>query len=100
MWEQNGIVVTNNKGASTSNVGDYANPARFYKSSNVTIQAPGEIISISIDCKGLDAKYVTPWGTADNGIVTITLDGTSDTYTFNNLSAQARAYSMTVTYLE
>ena len=100
VWEQNGIVVTNNKGASTSNVGDYANPARFYKSSNVTIQAPGEIISISIDCKGLDAKYVTPWGTADNGIVTITLDGTSDTYTFNNLSAQARAYSMTVTYLE
>ena len=91
VWEQNGIVVTNNKGASTSNVGDYANPARFYKSSNVTIQAPGEIISISIDCKGLDAKYVTPWGTADNGIVTITLDGTSDTYTFNNLSAQARA---------
>ncbi len=100
VWEQNGIVVTNNKGASTSNVGDYANPARFYKSSNVTIQAPGEIISISIDCKGLDAKYVTPWGTADNGIVTITLDGTSDTYTLNNLSAQARAYSMTVTYLE
>ena len=100
VWEQNGIVVTNNKGASTSNVGDYANPARFYKSSNVTIQAPGEIISISIDCKGLDAKYVTPWGTADNGIVTITLDGTSDTYTLSNLSAQARAYSMTVTYLE
>ena len=100
VWEQNGIVVTNNKGASTSNVGDYANPARFYKSSNVTIQAPGEIISISIDCKGLETKYVTPWGTADNGIVTITLDGTSDTYTFNNLSAQARAYSMTVTYLE
>ena len=100
VWEQNGIVVTNNKGASTSNVGDYANPARFYKSSNVTIQAPGEIISISIDCKGLDAKYVTPWGTADNGIVTITLDGTSDTYTFNNLSAQARAYSMTVTYID
>lgn len=100
VWEQNGIVVTNNKGASTSNVGDYANPARFYKSSNVTIQAPGEIISISIDCKGLEAKYVTPWGTADNGIVTITLDGTSDTYTLNNLSAQARAYSMTVTYLE
>ena len=100
VWEQNGIVVTNNKGASTSNVGDYANPARFYKSSNVTIQAPGEIISISIDCKGLEAKYVTPWGTADNGIVTITLDGTSDTYQLTNLSAQARANSITVTYLE
>ena len=100
VWEQNGIVVTNNKGASTSNVGDYANPGRFYKSSNVTIEAPGEIVSISIDCKGLESKYVTPWGTAVDGIVTITLDGTSKTYSINNLSAQARAYSMTVTYLQ
>ena len=37
VWEQNGIIVTNDKGASTSNVGDYANPGRFYKSSTVTI---------------------------------------------------------------
>ena len=100
VWKQNGIVVTNNKGASTNNVGDYANPARFYKSSNVTIEAPGEIVSISIDCKGLESKYVTPWGTAEDGIVTITLDGTSKTYSISELSAQARAYSMTVTYLE
>ena len=100
VWEQNGIVVTNDKGASTSNVGDYANPGRFYKSSNVTIEAPGEIVSISINCKGVESKYVTPWGTAVDGIVTITLDGTSKTYSINNLSAQARAYSMTVTYLQ
>ena len=100
VWEQNGITVTNDKASSTTNVGDYANPGRFYKGSNVKIEAPGAIVSISINVSGLDSKYVTPWGTASNGIVTITLDGTSDTYQFTNLSAQARANSMTVTYLE
>ena len=100
VWEQNGITVTNDKASSTTNVGDYANPGRFYKGSNVKIEAPGAIVSISINVSGLDSKYVTPWGTASNGIVTITLDGTSDTYQFTNLSAQARANSMTITYLE
>ena len=38
VWEQNGITVTNDKAASTTNVGDYANPGRFYKSSAVTIE--------------------------------------------------------------
>ena len=100
VWEQNGIKVTNDKASSTTNVGDYANPGRFYKGSNVKIEAPGAIVSISINVSGLDSKYVTPWGTASNGIVTITLDGTSNTYQLTNLSAQARANSMTVTYLE
>ena len=100
VWEQNGIKVTNDKAKSTTNVGDYANPGRFYKGSNVKIEAPGAIVSISINVSGLDSKYVTPWGTASNGIVTITLDGTSNTYQFTNLSAQARANSMTITYLE
>ena len=100
VWEQNGIKVTNDKASSTTNVGDYANPGRFYKGSNVKIEAPGAIVSISINVSGLDSKYVTPWGTASNGIVTITLDGTSNTYQLTNLSAQARANSMTVTYLQ
>ncbi len=101
VWEQNGITVTNNKGASTSNVADYANPARFYKSSEVIIEASGKIVSISVDCNGLDEKYVSPWGgTVENGVVTISLDGTSESYTIASLSAQARAYSITVTYAE
>ena len=100
VWEENGIKVTNDKASSTTNVGDYANPGRFYKGSNVKIEAPGAIVSISINVSGLDSKYVTPWGTASNGIVTITLDGTSNTYQFTNLSAQARANSITVTYVK
>ena len=37
VWEQNGIVFTNDKGSSTSNVADYANPARIYASSKITV---------------------------------------------------------------
>lgn len=100
VWEQNGITVTNDKASSTNNVADYANPLRCYKGSNVKIEAPGKILSIVIDCSGLDTKYIDPWGTNKNKIVTITLDGTSNSYTFTKLSAQARAYKMTVTWLE
>ena len=35
VWAQNGITLTNNKSKSTSNVADYANPARFYKNSEI-----------------------------------------------------------------
>ncbi|MBO7185521.1 MAG: BACON domain-containing protein [Alistipes sp.] len=100
VWEQNGIKVTNEKAGSTTNVGDYANPGRFYKGSNVKIEAPGAILSISIDVTGIESKYKSAWGSDNNGIVTITLDGTSNTYEFTNLSAQARANKMTITYLE
>ena len=41
IWAQNGITVTNNKAESTSNVADYANPARFYKSSSLKIEYAG-----------------------------------------------------------
>ena len=98
IWKNEGVTITNVKGSSTSNVGDYADPARFYKSTTLTIEADGNINSIVVDCTGLDSKYVTPWGTATDGIVTINLDGTSSTYTIESMSAQARAYSITVTY--
>lgn len=101
VWEQNGIKLTNDKESSSNNIADYANPVRLYQNSKVTVEAPGNIKTITVDCTGLDNKYITPWGgTATNKIVTITLDGTSNTYTISKLSAQARAYSITVTYLK
>ena len=100
IWENDGIKITNNQASSTSNVGDYSNPARFYKSTEVIIEAVGEIDTIVVDCSGLDAKYANPWGNAVNGKVTIKLDGTSKTYTIASLSGQARANSITVTYLK
>lgn len=107
VWVENGITVTNDKASSTSNVGDYAKPARFYKGSKVTIAAPGKIHSIKIDCTNMDAKYVTPWiasigdnAVNENNIITVTLDGSSDSFVVAKTTAQIRANSMTITYAE
>ena len=101
VWKQNGIIFTNDKASSSNNIGNYSNPVRLYQNSMVTVEAPGNIKTITVDCTGLDNKYITPWGgSVTNKIVTITLDGTSNTYTISKLSAQARAYSITVTYLK
>ena len=44
VWQQNGITVTNNKGGSSSNVGNYA-PLRLYQGSDVIIEASGKTIT-------------------------------------------------------
>ena len=104
VWEQNGIVVTNDKASSTSNVGDYANPARFYKNSKVTIQCTlGNIKKIEISGWG-DSKY-NVWATSigseateSGSSVVITPTAVSDTYVANMTGGQARAGQMVVTY--
>ena len=37
IWQENGIIVTNNKASSQTAVGNYANPARFYKNSELIV---------------------------------------------------------------
>ena len=98
VWEQNGIVFTNNKG-SGSNVADYGAPVRLYKSSSISIEAPGNITQIVFKCV---SGYVlsTTGATTSGTTVTVTLDGTSDTYTISSLSAQVRLNSLEVTYTE
>ncbi len=108
IWEQNGIIITNDKGASTSNVGDYGGegyPARFYKSSTVKIEYPG-MTKLVIDCSSLDAKYVNGWkdsitdanatGTVDGNIVTIVFAEAVDSFIWETMSAQSRAYNIAV----
>ncbi len=111
VWAQNGITVTNDKGASTSNVGDYGGegyPARFYKSSTVTIEYPG-MTHIVIDCGDLEAKYINGWkdsvsAGADAGVsgsyVVITLAKAADSFTWETLTAQSRAYKIVAYSLE
>lgn len=104
IWENEGVTFTNSKGSSTTNVADYSNPARFYKSSDISVTAPGNITKLEFDCTGLKSEYVTPFAYLDgasnnNDIVTISLDGTSSTVTYTDLSAQARANSLTVSYI-
>ena len=102
VWEQNGITVTNDKASSNIDVANYSNPARFYAGSNLTITCPG-MTKIEINCQGLDSKYVGGWlnvtgatVTNNDGIVTIVFDSPIDSLTYTGLSAQSRAYSITV----
>ena len=102
IWAQNGITVTNNKAASTSNVGDYN--GRFYKSSETIIEYPN-MTKIVIDTSGIEAKY-RAWDTsftdsnatasATDSATTITFATPVNSFKFASMSAQCRANSITV----
>ena len=96
VWEENGIVVTNNKGSSTSNVGDYAKPARFYKNSELIVAAPGNITKIVMSC--VSGYASVPGATMAGTEGTITLDGTASSYTLTLSGGQVRMNSLTVYY--
>ena len=55
-WENEGLVFINNKAASTTNVGDFSNPGRFYKSSQIVIEFP-EMATLIIDASGINNDY-------------------------------------------
>ena len=103
IWEENGITFTNDKSASTSNVGDYSKPARLYASSKVTVAAPGNITKIVFDCNS--TSYATAMknsigstATVSSDKVTVVLDGTSESFEVAKLTAQVRIDAVTVTY--
>lgn len=102
VWSNGGVTLTNNKTPSSSNVADHSNPARFYKSSTIAIDAPGNITKIVFTCS--DADYATALGdsisdsTVSGTTVTVELDGTASSFTFT-LSGQTRLNKVDVTYL-
>ena len=106
VWKENGITVTNRKDASTTNVGDYANPARFYKSSTVIIECDNMTQMVIIG--GGENKYITPIAdtlagagytyVVNGDVYTITFAEPTDSVTFVT-TAQIRFASITVTAL-
>ena len=107
IWEQNGITVTNNKGASTSNVADYSNPARFYKSSELIVECDSAMSQISFACNSasyaaaLQASLGATPATIDGNNVIVTLSSASTSFTIASLTGgQVRMDSITVTYAE
>ena len=108
VWFQNGITFTNSKESSTTNIGDYGNPVRLYKSSKFTIKAPGNITKIVFNSAANESddskKYLDFLKTAvgnnvvDGTKVTVELDGTSSSVTYT-MPGQVRLYDITVTYL-
>ena len=79
VWEQNGIKLTNDKDSSTSNIADYSNPARFYKSSKITIEYPS-MIGIIFHCN--DETYAKALGETIGGDTAI-ISGKQVTLTFS-----------------
>lgn len=101
VWEQNGVKLINDKGSSTSNVGDYAAPARFYKSSKLTVEYPGMTKIVFVCSSGEHAtalKESITVGTVTvlGSDVTVVLSDPSDSYVVEKLSAQVRMDSLTV----
>ncbi len=108
VWQENGIKVTNNKGASTNNLRDNLGDdhIRCYKNSEVIIEYPGMktivIDSVTYDDNDYAGAWVNSFDTslgtavANDGDVTITLNSAVDSLTFATMVAQARAYSITV----
>lgn len=110
VWEEDGIVVTNNKAKSTSNVADYVKPARFYKSSEIIVEAPGQITEIVFDAN--NASYATALKNSitatDGGTVSVSSDKVTvkfeeavASYMIASLTGgQVRLDAVTVTYLK
>ncbi len=101
IWQENGITVTNNKGSSTSNVADYSNPARFYKSSELIVAYPG-MTQIVFDANStsyataLKNSITVGTVTVSSDKVTVVLDAPADTYTIALSGGQVRMDGITV----
>ena len=102
VWEQNGIKLINDKGASTSNVADYAAPARFYKSSKLTVEYAG-MTKIEFVCNNgsyataLKSSITTGTVSVNGSVVTVVLPAAADSYVVESLTGgQVRMDSLTV----
>ncbi len=105
VWAENGITVTNDKASSTTNVGDYANPARFYKGSSLTVAYTQNIEKVIFTCTtyqdkdypaDLKASITSGTVTVDGLVVTVTLATPATSYTINKLAGQVRIASIEV----
>lgn len=103
VWVENGITVTNDKGASSSNVNtSYYNPVRFYKDSSVTIEftsamAQIDVVANTATYAGNLASSITGATAIANGsVVTIVLATPSTSFTFACSAGQVRVNSITV----
>lgn len=104
VWSNAGITLINSKESSTTNVADYSNPARFYKSSSITISAPDNITQLYFECSSTEyatalKNSVGSAATASGTNVTVVLDGTSDTFTATLSEGKVFVNSLSVTYI-
>lgn len=104
VWEQNGVKLTNNKAASTSNVVDSKNPVKLYAYSSVTIECES-MKKIVFNCN--NTSYATALKnsisdsnatvTVNGKVVTVEFTNAVDSFEIAKLAAQVRLDSLTVT---
>ena len=96
IWQESGIIVTNNKASSTTAIGNYAKPARFYKNSEliVSLASPSSKIT-KIVFNANTTAYATTLASAiaedDNYVVSTNSKAVTITFT------QEAVYSFEVT---
>ena len=108
VWKENGITVTNNKASSTSNVGDYAAPARFYKNSELIIGC-GDSLITRIEFAANSTTYANDLNTAitaagykssvNGKIVVVTFTEAVKAFEVSMTAAKVFVDSITVTVL-
>lgn len=109
-WISGDVTFTNNKANSTSNIRTSdSDHFRAYAHSEVVVScAEGTITKIVITCTG--SSYATAMqesatkaeytATVSDSTVTITLDGSSNLFKIEDLTAQVRIKSVSVTYIK
>ena len=103
VWEQNGITVTNDKSASTNEVGNYTNPARFYKGSSLTVEKAG-MTKIEFYCNSYKTSYPTDLQSSittgnvsvSNKVVTVIFTNAVNSLYIETLAAQVRLDKLVV----
>ena len=103
VWVENGITVTNNKSSSTSSVADYANPARFYKNSQLIVATSKKIAKIEFfaETTGYANDLKSAIGnkaTVNDKIVTFIPDAPDTSFEFTLSAGKVFLYSITITY--
>ena len=101
VWQNDNLIVTNNKGSATSNVANYTNPVRFYQGSEIIIAYPGMTSLVIVAPTG---TYGDPWATTlanaglkyeeEGGVYTVTFTEPVDSITLT-AAKQIRANAIT-----
>lgn len=102
IWNTDNVKLTHSKAGSSTNIADYTNPIRFYKSSTITLSSESSISKIVVNCN--TAAYATTLATSigseascEDKVVTVSsIDATS--YTITLSEGQVRVNSIDVTF--
>lgn len=105
VWAAGDVTVTNNKASATSDIGDYANPARFYQNTEVVIECEGMTSIVFTVNTGKPVANLTnsltdtaAYDVVVNGsVVTLTFKAPTNSITFA-VAAQFRLDSIVVNH--